>query len=551
MKSLKTKLIVAITVLILILFGLTAGLFLGEKQRELTQDIFVNAQSFAELTAGGIVSDYQLYLPQESFVYFNREVQDTFAKFSDLASIRIASYSGELAYDSRTEVDAQYAGPARPVTDQDLLQQIQSRNASVKTLDSGRVVYLKKDDDGEVSYVDVNENEVAALAPDERIEYLVQPATDDYAVIYGVSYANLQERINQTVMRGILLAVFGVGVGITISYLFATIITKPIKKLTDGAGIIATGNFKHRVQVKTKDEIATLAHAFNSMAQELDVSTKALVYKERVAKELEIAASIQKELLPKQIPRVDGLDISAGLLPAEEIGGDCYDFLMPDANNLMMYLGDVTGHGVPSGIVVSIANALIYRESSTLNPRQILVDVNHILKQKTSSNMFITLVMLHWDALQKQLKYVSAGHEQMLHYHAKDARVTLTSAGGLALGMIPDISKQLKEEVVPMEEGDCLVIYSDGIPEAWRNEKEMFGMTALQRAVGSYGSLENALSIRNAIFSEVKQYAGNWKQMDDMTLMVLKRTDKDPAMMNGPAVPKIQQTEAGSSEGQV
>ncbi len=548
MNSLKTKLIVAITVLILILFGLTAGLFLGEKQRELTQDIFVNAQSFAELTAGGVVSDYQLYLPQESFVYFNREIQKTFDKFSDLASIRIASYSGEMVYDSTTEVESQYSGPARTVSDSDLMQQIQSRNASVKTLDSGRVVYLKKDDDGNVSYVDVNENAVAPLAPDERIEYLVQPASEDFAVIYGVSYANLQDRINQTMMRGILLAIFGVGVGITISYLFATNITKPLKKLTDGAGIIATGNFKHRVQVKTRDEIATLANAFNSMAQELDVSTKALVYKERVAKELEIAANIQKELLPKKIPAIAGLDISAGLLPAEEIGGDCYDFLMPDANNLMMYLGDVTGHGVPSGIVVSIANALIYREANTLNPRNILVDVNKILKEKTSSNMFITLVMLHWDALQKELKYVSAGHEQMLHYHAKDASVTLTPAGGLALGMLPDISQQLQEEQVHMEEGDCLVIYSDGIPEAWRNEKEMFGMMALRRAVGSYGSLENALSIRNALFSEVKQYCGNWKQMDDMTLMVLKRTDKGPAMMNGPAKPRIQQVDAGSSE---
>ncbi|MEZ4086992.1 MAG: SpoIIE family protein phosphatase [Candidatus Gracilibacteria bacterium] len=550
MNSLKTKLIVAITVLILILFGLTAGLFLGEKQRELTQDIFVNAQSFAELTAGGVISDYQLYLPQESFVYFNREIQKTFDKFSDLASIRIASYSGELVYDSTTEVESQYAGPARTVSASDLMQQIQSRNASVKTLESGRVVYLKKDDDGNVSYVDVNENAVAPLASDERIEYLVQPASEDFAVIYGVSYANLQDRINQTMMRGILLAIFGVGVGITISYLFATNITKPLKKLTDGAGIIATGNFKHRVQVKTKDEIATLANAFNSMAQELDVSTKALVYKERVAKELEIAANIQKELLPKKIPAIAGLDISAGLLPAEEIGGDCYDFLMPDDNNLMMYLGDVTGHGVPSGIVVSIANALIYREASTLDPRNILVDVNKILKEKTSSNMFITLVMLHWDALQKELKYVSAGHEQMLHYHAKDASVTLTPAGGLALGMLPDISQQLQEEKVHMEEGDCLVVYSDGIPEAWRNEKEMFGMTALRRAVGSYGSLENALSIRNALFSEVKQYCGNWKQMDDMTLMVLKRTDKGPAMMNGPAKPRIQQVDAGSSEEQ-
>lgn len=526
MNSLKTKLILAISVLIFILFTVTAALFLGEKQRELTEDIFVNARSFAELTAPEIVADYNLYLPQESFVYFNREIQQTFEKFQDLAGIRVVSYSGVLAYDSSTETDQQYEGPAREVTDPDLLQQIESRNPSVKTLDTGRVVYLKKDDDGNVSYVDVNEQAVQPLAPDEKIAYLVQPATDEFAVVYGVSYANLQERLNQTIMRGLLLAVFGVGIGILISYLFASGITRPLKKLTQGAGVIAKGDFKHRVQVKTKDEIATLANAFNSMAQELEISTKALVYKERVAKELEIAANIQRELLPKEIPDISGLDISAGLLPAEEIGGDCYDFLKPDKENLLMYLGDVTGHGVPSGIVVSIANALIYNYSRDPDIREILIQVNRILKEKTSSNMFITLVMLHWDAMQKQLRYVSAGHEQMIHYHAKTKKVTLTPAGGLALGMLPDISQQLQAQNVPMEEGDCLIIYSDGIPEAWKNDKEMYGMSGLKRAVTDYGHLQDALSIRNAILSDVKEFMGNWKQMDDITLMVLKRSDK-------------------------
>lgn len=523
MNSLKTKLILAISVLILILFGVTVALFLGEKQRELTEDIFVNARSFAELTAPNLVADYNLYLPQESFVYFNREVQQTFEKFQDLADIRIISYSGDLMYDSTTETEKQYEGSARSITDSDLLEQIQSRNPSVKTLDSGRVVYLKKDDDGDISYVDVNEQSVQSLAPDERIQYIVQPATDEFAVVYGVSYANLQERLNQTIMRGLLLAIFGVGLGILISYFFAAGITRPLKQLTQGAGVIAKGNFKHRVLVKTKDEIATLAHAFNSMAQELEISTKALVYKERVAKELEIAANIQKELLPKEIPVIHGLDISAGLLPAEEIGGDCYDFLKTDENNLLMYLGDVTGHGVPAGIVVSIANALIYNYSRDVNVREILIQVNRILKVKTSSNMFITLLMIHWNALQNELKYVSAGHEQMVHFHAKTGKVTLTPAGGLPLGMLADISQQLIEQIVPMEEGDCLILYSDGIPEAWKNDKEMYGMSGLKRAVSDYGRLENALAIRNAIFSDVKEFTGNWKQMDDMTLMVLKR----------------------------
>jgi serine phosphatase RsbU (regulator of sigma subunit) len=297
-----------------------------------------------------------------------------------------------------------------------------------------------------------------------------------------------------------------------------------LKKLTEGAGILATGDFKHRVEVKTKDELSTLADAFNKMAQELEISTKALVYKERVAKELELAAKIQKDILPKTIPKVPGLDISAGLLPAEEIGGDSYDFLKLSDDELLMYLGDVTGHGVPSGIVVSVANALIYNFANTSTIKDLLVSVNRILKEKTSSNMFMTLVMLKWIASQGKLKYVSAGHEQMVHFHAAEKKVTLTPAGGIALGMLNDISKTLNENEVLMEKDDTLIIYSDGIPECWKNEKEMYGMARLKRAVSEYSDLPTAFALRNALLADVKEFAGKYKQMDDITLIVLKRT---------------------------
>lgn len=523
MHSLKVKLVVAISVLIFILFGMTSFLFLNEKANELTDDIFVNMRSYAELTASKIVADYNLYLPQKSFVYFNREIKDLFSRSEDLASIQIVNYSGEIVYDSVTESEKQYEGAKRFITEESILAQAQAKTPSVGTLETERIVYLKPNE--QLGYLSVDQNEVAVtpIGKAEKISYLVQPGSNEFSVIYYISYEKLQARLNETLVRGILLAVFGVGLGILISYMFAVGITGPLKKLTLGVGIIARGDFQHRVVVKTKDEIATLAHAFNSMAKELEIGTKALVYKERVGKELELAAKIQKELLPKTIPKVRGLDIAAGLLPAEEIGGDCYDFIQNSPNNLLMYLGDVTGHGVPSGIVVSIANALIYNFSNIADLKTLLNSVNKILKVKTSANMFITLVLLHWDADQNRLKYVSAGHEQMIHYHAKDKKVTLAPAGGLALGMLPNIEKTLNEVPIDMEEGDVVVAYSDGIPEAWKSETEMYGMGRLKRSVTEYSDLPSSMAIRNAMLSDVKEFMGPWKQMDDITLLVLKK----------------------------
>jgi serine phosphatase RsbU (regulator of sigma subunit) len=119
---------------------------------------------------------------------------------------------------------------------------------------------------------------------------------------------------------------------------------------------------------------------------------------------------------------------------------------------------------------------------------------------------------------------VNAGHEQMIHYHAKDKKVTLTPAGGLALGMFQDVGKLLKLQEVEMEKDDVLVMYSDGIPESWKNEKEMYGMGRFKRAVNDYSDLPSAIAIRNALLADVKEFSGKYKQMDDITLIVLKKT---------------------------
>ncbi len=522
--SIKTKLVLTISALIIVLLSAAAFVLIREKQRELTKDIFDRARSFAELTAENVVSDYNLYLAQKSFVYFNRNIQDTFAKNVDVSAIKVVGYNGEIVYDSTTEKEKQYDGAVRKAEKKDLVEQVKSRNASVKTLDTGRVVYLKKNQDGSVSPVDFNEKGVGALAQDEKIEYLVQPAANDFAVVYSISYQALQDRINQTSIRILLLAIFGVGVGILMAILYAGTITKPIRKLKEGAEIFATGKFDYRVDIKTKDELQTLANSFNKMAADLEISTKALVYKERVAKELELAAKIQKQLLPTQMPKIKGLDISAGLLPAEEIGGDCYDFIHTGLDKLVLYIGDVTGHGVPSGIVVSIANALAYHLADKEDLLNLMVSMNKVIKEKTASNMFLTMVMLQWDAALNKLEYVNAGHEQMIHFHAKDKKVTLTPAGGLALGMFPDIGKLLKLQEIVMEKDDVLVMYSDGIPESWKNEKEMYGMARFKRAVSEYSDLPSSIAIRNALLADVKEFSGKYKQMDDITLIVLKKT---------------------------
>ena len=523
MYSIKSKLVSVIMLLIVGLFSLSAYLLIKEKEKELTQNIYFQARAFSELTSNDIINNYNLYLAQKGFIYFNRDISAMFQKTQDIDMIQIYDYSGSLLYDSIQEESQQYSGPVRLIKDPVLLSEIKAHNPSLFTKD-GVVKYIKKTETGEIEYVDENEIATDPLKALERIEYIVYPVLDQFAVLYHLNYTNLDMLLRNDQIRIGSLAALGIIIGLICAIFFANQITRPVRKLTKSSAIIAKGDFQHRVTIKTHDELEILGNAFNKMAEDLDKSTKALVYKERVAKELEIAQKIQSGLIPKQIPSMEGLDVSAGIVPAEEIGGDVYDFLKKDDKNTMFYIGDVTGHGVPSGIVGSIANAMFFTHIQKPNLKEIMLEANRVLKAKSPSNMFITLCLLNWNSEIKKLNYINAGHEQMIRFNSAEKNSELLKGGGIALGMFPDISNMILEQEAPLEPGDCIILYSDGIPEAWKNQKENYGMEKLKETVKNYGSLENATAIRNAILQDVKNYMGDYKQMDDITIIVIKRT---------------------------
>lgn len=522
MKSIKLKLVLGITGLIVAVMSISAYLLIDQKEIELKNDLFESTNSFAELTADDVVDFYNLYLSEGSYVYFNREIQNLFQRNNDVNFLKLYSYAGNLLFDSDEESERQYQGDVRVISGQQM-ERVQSQLPSIVTVDSSRVIYLSRDDSGVMRFVDENGSDVEPLGDGDRIGSIVYPVENAFAVEYGVSYDLLNERVAQMQMNIVLLATFAMLLGFGFAYLIATQITRPIKKVTAGAREIATGNFETRITVKTKDETSTLAKTFNQMAETLAITTKAMLYEERVRKELELAAQIQKDILPKSIPKVNGLDVSAGLIPAEEIGGDCYDFIDLGGGQWIFYVGDVTGHGVPSGIVVSIANAMFFRTNGKTDPKEILEDVNYVLKYKTTSNMFLTLLLVHWNENTGKLTYVSAGHEPMLVYRAADKSVEEMQPGGIALGMLPNIEPHLEVKEVALEPGDSVIVYTDGIPEAWRNEKDMYGMERFKKNVAMCGDLGSASAIRNAIFADVREFTGTYKQMDDITAMILKR----------------------------
>ncbi|PIZ75044.1 hypothetical protein COY05_05210 [Candidatus Peregrinibacteria bacterium CG_4_10_14_0_2_um_filter_38_24] len=522
--SIRSKLILAISLLVIVMFSIAGMLFINEKKTELANDIYANALAFSRLTSSTVAYNYDLYLAQNGFVYFNKEIKTIFDQNADVSVIKVLNFSGEVLYDSSADTDKKYDGEKRVIKDEDLLSQVKAESISLKTLD-GRTVYLKQNASGNFDFVDNLEKPIDALESGTMVDYFVVPATEKYVVFYKIDYKHLDERIAIMVKRIVYLVLFGIMMGMIMSFIMSLQITRSVKKLVTGAEGISRGDFTTHVDITSGDELGFLGKAFNKMAVDLGASVEAKVYKERVTRELELATQIQDRLVPDddQIPQFADLDVSGGLIPASEIGGDIYDFIKVSDDRLLMYLGDVTGHGVPAGIISSIANALFYGYADREDIKQVVVDVNRVLKAKTMPTMFLTLCFAQWQVSTKKFSYVNAGHEQLLHYVAKAKNVDVRPAGGIALGMIPDVSKHVKIEEIGLDSGDFVVIYSDGIPECWRNEKELFGMERLKATVEKFSNLPTAKEIKDAILAEVKAFANGYKQMDDITIVVVKR----------------------------
>jgi len=520
--SIRKKLVLAISSLVVVLFSLVAFLFINEKRVELADDIYLNTLAFSRLTAHQVVEGYDLYLSENSFVYFNREIRRLLNQNEDVSKIQLVSYAGNLVYDSDLDLDKKYEGE-RLIEDALFINQLRSEYISARDFNDD-IFFLKISEEEGIDYVDENEKLINGPQSGTLVDGFLIPADERFSVYFKIDYSNLNKRVEQMVMRIIYLALLGILIGFLLSLSMSKRITRPVKKLVAGARGISEGDFTTRVEIKTGDELEYLGGAFNEMAKDLEASVEAKIYKERVTLELKLATDIQNQIIPdsNNLPKISGIDIAAGIIPAEEIGGDMYDFLPTKDGRLMFYLGDVTGHGVPAGIVSSIASALFYGYSADTDLKNIIINVNRVLKAKTMSNMFMTLCLMEWVPNLNRLRYVSAGHEQIIHYHAADGSVTLTPAGGVALGMLPEISNHVNPVDVDLQSGDFLVVYSDGIPEAWKNEKEKYGMERFMESVKN-ANAKTAADMKAKILQDVQSFTAGYKQMDDITLIVIKK----------------------------
>lgn len=243
---------------------------------------------------------------------------------------------------------------------------------------------------------------------------------------------------------------------------------------------------------------------------------------ERMRRDLEVAREIQRGLMPAAPPDLAGWDVAGWYRPADETGGDCYDWLVLADGRLAIVIGDATGHGIGPALVSAEARALV-RATVTLapDPARIVPHVNDLLAEDVREGTFVTAFVGILDPSSGTLDYSSAGHGPILAFRAADGSVAEHPTHGTPLGLFPGMDYDPPTRVALLP-GDMLLLFTDGFLEWARDDGEQFGTERLGEVVRSHATLP-AAAIIAAVTAAVEAFAGGSPQVDDCTAVIVKR----------------------------
>jgi sigma-B regulation protein RsbU (phosphoserine phosphatase) len=236
--------------------------------------------------------------------------------------------------------------------------------------------------------------------------------------------------------------------------------------------------------------------------------------------ELSSARQIQLSMLPRSDPKVAGFDVSAVSLPAAEVGGDYYEYF-PDQQAFALAIGDVAGHGVASGLLLSgIRSCLYLLHPERPDPQELFTRLDRMVRLTTERRMFITLHYAVFERETGELVYATAGHPPPLHYRTRDRHAAFLEGSAPPLGT--RLPNTFSAHRVPYEEGDLFLFYTDGVTETVNARGDNYGDERLRRRLERVADGRNARAIREALLSDLWTHKGDGEQLDDVTMIVVR-----------------------------
>jgi serine phosphatase RsbU (regulator of sigma subunit) len=245
--------------------------------------------------------------------------------------------------------------------------------------------------------------------------------------------------------------------------------------------------------------------------------------KEKVDNELNIAAQIQKNILPSQFPAYPDrkeFELHALMQPARYVGGDFYDFFFVDDTTLALVMADVSDKGVPAALFMMVSRTLIHSLAvDNRSPSVVLEKANNILCRNNESGMFVTVFLAFYDTSSGKLTATNGGHSASLIIDPDGVSREWAHTHGAALGFMEDLP--YKEETMYLEAGQTMFLYTDGVTEAMSPDNELFGLANLREMLNRKHDL-NLAKLCSDIEASLSEYQQG-RQFDDITMLALKR----------------------------
>ncbi len=371
----------------------------------------------------------------------------------------------------------------------------------------------------------------------------------------------LLDRLNKTILA---VSLFILVIVLWIAYLLARSVTAPVSALARTVSQIAGGDYGIRVSIRTGDELEILGNEIHEMAATIrrrneeiqdyikqieewnrelenkvtertqDLEEKnfrlRMISEElgrayaRIDDELKIVGELQKRLLPTRSFERKGLTFRSVYIPNGRAGGDYYDYLSPAGNQLYILIADVSGHGTPAAFIMGITRAMSHTLiEQQLSPQALLKKLSTVLLKTLRTGEFITMFLGCLDMDTFQFQYACAGHQPPLLLRKRNGALEeLKVERGLPLGIIEDA--EYDQETTAIEPGDRLLMYTDGIVEAFNDEKKPYGIERLEKIIRNSGST-SADDLLETILDDLEQFVQHPLDIepleDDVTLLLI------------------------------
>lgn len=328
------------------------------------------------------------------------------------------------------------------------------------------------------------------------------------------------------VVLGIIAAMFLI---VEIAAVIASIqlsrtLTRTVHDLYTGTKKVESGDFSHRIPVRSKDQLSELASSFNGMTERIEQLIVEVKDKEKLEAELEIARQVQAQLFPKEVPKLATLELAGVCNPARVVSGDYYDFIPIESRGAAVVVGDISGKGISAALLMASVQASLHAQlamdgdNRDVSPATLVTRLNRQLYANTPPEKYATFYCAVYDDKNNRLAYTNAGH--LAPILIRNGQAIRLESNGTVVGIFPEYP--FEQATIDLQPGDLLAAFTDGITESEDAREEQFGEDRLIELL-TQNSGRPLNDIIQLVMDTISSWAHDPSMRDDITMLLARK----------------------------